>query len=93
MIPRDCSDKLTMSELRIKASSEFFGPSCKAGIWDEDNTRDKNLSEFLLRILLKFLYTCNHHPQKISIQSCVNCVTINVISEISIGDVVEVCTV
>lgn len=46
MIPRDCGDELTMSELRIKASSEFFGPSCKAGIWDEDQTRDKMLSKF-----------------------------------------------
>lgn len=46
VIPRDCGDGLTMSELRIKASSEFFGPSCKAGIWDEDQTRDKMLSKF-----------------------------------------------
>ncbi|XP_063702608.1 transferrin [Culicoides brevitarsis] len=43
VIPRDCSNEYTMSELRIKASSEFFGPSCKAGIWDEDPVRDKKL--------------------------------------------------
>lgn len=55
MIPRDCSDELTMSELRIKAASEFFGPSCKAGIWDEDQTRDKKLSKFPLRIILSSL--------------------------------------
>uniref|UniRef100_A0A336LVW1 CSON004075 protein n=1 Tax=Culicoides sonorensis TaxID=179676 RepID=A0A336LVW1_CULSO len=43
VIPRDCSAELTLSELRIKAASEFFGPSCKAGIWDEDQKRDKIL--------------------------------------------------
>lgn len=49
MIPRDCSAELTMSELRIKASAEFFGPSCKAGVWDEDQARDKRLSKFSYR--------------------------------------------
>lgn len=42
---RGCEDDLSMSESRIKASANFFGPSCKPGPWVSDPLQDAILSE------------------------------------------------
>lgn len=34
---------MSLAESRIKASAEFFGPSCKAGPWVPDRIQDRNL--------------------------------------------------
>ena len=33
MVARECEDDLSPLESKIKASSRFFGPSCKPGPW------------------------------------------------------------
>lgn len=42
---RGCEDDLSMTESRIKAFANFFGPSCKAGPWVSDPVQDAVLSE------------------------------------------------
>lgn len=42
---RGCEDDLSMTESRIKASANFFGPSCKPGPWVSDPLQDVILSE------------------------------------------------
>lgn len=46
MVGRECEDDLSPLESRIKASSKFFGPSCKPGPWTIDPVQDAVLSMF-----------------------------------------------
>lgn len=46
MVARGCESELSIAESRIKASSNFFGASCKAGPWIMDPVQDKLLSKF-----------------------------------------------
>lgn len=46
LVPRLCENELSLAESRIRASAEFFGPSCKAGPWVPDPTQDRLLSMF-----------------------------------------------
>ncbi|KAL7037648.1 hypothetical protein ACKWTF_009312 [Chironomus riparius] len=43
MVARECEEDLTLAESRIKASANFFGPSCKAGPWVNDALQDSIL--------------------------------------------------
>ncbi|KAG5680182.1 hypothetical protein PVAND_009707 [Polypedilum vanderplanki] len=45
MIPRECETDLTLAESRIKATANFFGPSCKAGPWLSDPVQDQILKK------------------------------------------------
>lgn len=45
---RQCEDDLSLTESRIKASADFFGPSCKAGPWVPDPSQDRLLSTISL---------------------------------------------
>lgn len=49
LVARGCEDDLSLTESRIKASANFFGPSCKAGPWVPDPLQDAILS------MLKFV--------------------------------------
>ena len=40
---RKCEEDFSLTESRIKASADFFGPSCKAGPWVPDVTQDRIL--------------------------------------------------
>lgn len=48
MIARECEDDLSPLESKIKASSRFFGPSCKPGPWTIDPLQDDVLSKFIV---------------------------------------------
>jgi hypothetical protein len=48
MIPKGCESDLSLAESRIKASANFFGPTCKAGPWVPDENLDQILSEYLI---------------------------------------------
>ncbi|GAB0096723.1 Transferrin [Sergentomyia squamirostris] len=43
LVARQCDEDLSLAESRIKASSKFFGPSCKAGPWVPDPIEDRVL--------------------------------------------------
>lgn len=45
MVARGCEDELSVAESRIKASANFFGPSCKPGPWVADTVEDAILSK------------------------------------------------
>ncbi|XP_055715738.1 transferrin [Phlebotomus papatasi] len=45
LVARQCDDDLSLAESRIKASSKFFGPSCKAGPWVPDPIEDRILKK------------------------------------------------
>lgn len=45
MIPKSCELDLTLTESRIKATSKYFGSSCKAGPWVNDPIQDQQLSK------------------------------------------------
>uniref|UniRef100_A0A1B0C8B3 Transferrin-like domain-containing protein n=1 Tax=Lutzomyia longipalpis TaxID=7200 RepID=A0A1B0C8B3_LUTLO len=45
LVARQCDEDLSLAESRIKASSKFFGPSCKAGPWVPDPIEDRILSK------------------------------------------------
>lgn len=45
---RQCEENLSLTESRIKASADFFGPSCKAGPWVPDPAQDRILSKLRL---------------------------------------------
>lgn len=45
LVARECEEDMSLAESRIKASSKFFGPSCKAGPWVADPVEDRVLSE------------------------------------------------
>lgn len=47
LVPRQCDDDMSLIESRIKASADFFGPSCKAGPWVPDPKEDRILSKNL----------------------------------------------
>lgn len=44
VIPRGCESDLTLAESRIRATANFFGESCKAGPWVNDEFQDQILS-------------------------------------------------
>lgn len=46
LVARECEDDLSLTESRLKASANFFGPTCKAGPWVPDPVQDALLSEF-----------------------------------------------
>lgn len=46
MVAKQCEEDLTLAESRIKATANFFGPSCKAGPWVNDPFQDNILSKF-----------------------------------------------
>ncbi|KAG4072720.1 hypothetical protein HA402_001832 [Bradysia odoriphaga] len=43
LVSRLCEEELSLVESRIRASAEYFGPSCKAGPWVPDPTEDRLL--------------------------------------------------
>lgn len=43
-MPRECEENLSLTESKIKAAANFFGPSCKAGPWVSDPADDRALS-------------------------------------------------
>ncbi|XP_055530828.1 transferrin [Wyeomyia smithii] len=43
LVPRECEDELSLTESKIKAAANFFGPSCKAGPWVSDPVDDRAL--------------------------------------------------
>lgn len=43
-MPRQCETDISLAESRIKASANFFGPTCKAGPWVPDPAQDRLLS-------------------------------------------------
>lgn len=45
MVARECEEDLSPLESKIKASSNFFGPSCKPGPWVTDPLQDAALSK------------------------------------------------
>lgn len=45
LVARGCEDELSVTESRIKASANFFGPSCKPGPWVADAHEDALLSK------------------------------------------------
>lgn len=45
MVARECEEDLSPLESKIKASSRFFGPSCKPGLWVPDPLQDAVLSK------------------------------------------------
>ncbi|XP_059621354.1 transferrin [Phlebotomus argentipes] len=45
LVARQCDEDLSLAESRIKASSKFFGPSCKAGPWVPDPIEDRTLKK------------------------------------------------
>lgn len=45
LVARQCEADMSLAESRIKASADFFGPSCKAGPWVPDVEQDRELSE------------------------------------------------
>lgn len=47
IIPQMCNTKLTITENRIKASSEFFNSACKAGPWVNNPKLNLELSKSL----------------------------------------------
>lgn len=51
MVPQSCDSKLTLTENRIKASSEFFKAACKAGPWVDDPVLDSQLSKHNLVVI------------------------------------------
>lgn len=53
MVARECEDDLSPLESKIKASSKFFGPSCKPGPWTIDPVQDAVLSMFLALFLVE----------------------------------------
>lgn len=55
IVPRQCNEGMSLAESRIKASAEFFGPSCKAGPWVPDAVQDQILSKFSGFIVFKNL--------------------------------------
>lgn len=48
-MPRLCEDELSLVESRIRATAEYFGPSCKAGPWVPDPVQDRLLSKLVFR--------------------------------------------
>lgn len=55
MVARGCEDDLSVAESRIKASANFFGPSCKPGPWVADAEEDAILSKKINYYLFLFL--------------------------------------
>lgn len=45
VVPQSCNTKLTLTENKIKASSEYFEAACKAGPWVKNETLDAELSK------------------------------------------------
>ncbi|CAH0559126.1 unnamed protein product [Brassicogethes aeneus] len=45
VVPQSCNPKLTINENRIKATSDFFKSSCKAGPWVHDPQKDDELKQ------------------------------------------------
>ncbi|KAK9878958.1 hypothetical protein WA026_003777 [Henosepilachna vigintioctopunctata] len=45
VVPQMCESDLTLTENRIKSSSEFFGVACKAGPWVDNVTLDYELKK------------------------------------------------
>ncbi|XP_055920328.1 transferrin [Eupeodes corollae] len=43
LVPKTCDPNLSLTEDRIRASSNYFGPSCKAGPWVPDPVQDRIL--------------------------------------------------
>jgi hypothetical protein len=46
VIPQSCETKFTITENRIRASSQFFKSACKAGPWVHNPKLDQELSKF-----------------------------------------------
>lgn len=44
--PQDCLKELSVEENRIKGLADFFGDSCKPGVWAADPAVDASLSEY-----------------------------------------------
>lgn len=43
LVPKTCDPNLSLTEDRIRASANYFGPSCKAGPWVSDPNEDRIL--------------------------------------------------
>lgn len=88
---RGCEEDISLAESRIKASSKFFGPSCKAGPWVADPVEDKVLSESFsdqLHTDYKFLIFTSSFLQNPNIPPCARSATTHssVASATSTGD-------
>lgn len=69
---RGCEDDLSVTESRIKASANFFGPSCKPGPWVSDPLQDALLSEMKNKTE-KNAVTRNGHTIEINSFSFIAC--------------------
>lgn len=45
MVAKSCDTDISIIEDRIRSSSKFFGPSCKAGPWVADQKLDRILKD------------------------------------------------
>lgn len=46
---KQCETELSLTESKIKASADYFGPSCKPGPWVPDPIQDRILSKFIFK--------------------------------------------
>lgn len=46
MAPKVCQNDYSVEENRVKALADFFGESCKPGVWAADPKVDSELSKY-----------------------------------------------